>query len=113
MENSIISTTKETIAAVWTWIVTWWIWWWLSHLHQYTKTRDFDIMIFIVSIMFWAFTWYIVSGFTDSWAITWISWAMSMKIFDIIQSKWVIILEQLVENKLKIKLNKTKWHKKQ
>jgi len=101
-----INTLKDIIAAIWTWIFSWWVWWALAHLYQYTKTKEFEIIVFIISILIWAFSWYVVSTFTDNWAYSWVAWALWMKIFDFIQTKWIEILSQTVESKLNIKLKK-------
>jgi len=103
----VIETIKDVVSSIWIWIVSWWVWGLTAHLYEYSKTRQFDFIMIMLSMIFWAFAWFIASDFTDSWALTGMAWAMSMKIFDVISSSWTQILTQVMEQKLWIKVDKS------
>lgn len=100
MPNNVIDPVSNIISGLWTWIVSGWVGGWLMNLYQWSQTWSFKVWVFLVSIWVWAFAWYVAWEFTGSWAISWISWAMSMKIFEVMSKNWEDILNRFIESKI-------------
>lgn len=74
------------------------------HLYTFTKTWYFKVSAFMISVMIWGFVGYITGEFTSSGALTWVSGAMSMKLFDLFSEHWTILLKTIIERKYWVKL---------
>lgn len=108
MKPSTLETLKEILSAISIWVISWGIWWWLMHLYYFTKGESFKISVFVISTAIWGFVWYIAWEITSSSAISWICWAISMKIFEIFSEHWSVLLRKYIEDKYNI----TIWNEK-
>jgi hypothetical protein len=106
MKNEIIETVKQVFSWISVGVFVWSIWGGLMNLYNFTKTWKFKLSLFIISICIWWFVWYITSEFTDSGAIMWISWALSMKLFDIASENWFQILKKFIGENIEVKIKK-------
>lgn len=104
MKLTVIDSIKEAFSAIWIWVVSGSIWGWLMHLYTFTKTWYFKVSAFMISVMIWGFVGYITGEFTSSGALTWVSGAMSMKLFDLFSEHWTILLKTIIERKYWVKL---------
>jgi len=105
MKFDLIEMTKEIISAIGVGIVSWAIWGGLMNLYKFTQTGVFKLSSFFISIAIWWFVGYLAWEFTQNGAILWVSWALSMKIFDLVNDKWILLLKKFVEKKFNINLD--------
>ena len=74
------------------------------NLYNFTKTWVFKWSLFFVSVSVWGFVGYLAWEFTNSWTIIWLSWALGMKIFDLVSDKWIYFISCLLKNKYNINI---------
>lgn len=102
----LIENIKNILISIWSWIVAWWCGWAIAELYVWIKRGKFRISNLIVSTAMWCFAWYITSWFTNNWALAWLAWALSMKIFDFINTNSEQLITQYLEKKMWINIKK-------
>ena len=100
--QTVIENVKNICASIWTWIIAWWVGGATTQLYLSSKWNKIRISKFIISIIIWCFSWYLVSWFTDNWAFAWLAWAMSMKIFDFFSTNSEFLIKSYLEKKIGI-----------
>ena len=106
MKNNIFEIIKELSSWVSTWVFVGGIWGGLMNLYSFTKTGVFKWSFFFISVWVWGFVWYLAGEFTTNWTIIWLSWALGMKIFDLVSDKWIYFIACLLKNKYNINIIK-------
>lgn len=105
MKLTLIESIKELAWAIWVWVVSGSIGGGLMNLYSFTKTGYFKFSGFVIACMIGWFVWYITGEVTSSGALTWVSWAMSMKVFDLFSEHWNEFLKRFIEKKYWLNLD--------